>query len=164
MLMPARIGGSAECILCCVQSTTTATTKAGPERPKFRSTGMRTCPEHSTQPAALSCIPCAIGVKTVHGTSLRYVAFLMNLYLLLLWLFFFVTDLLAFAFSQTIANSWRISGDVMDVSASRDRHAQPRRPRTCLYFQNFDRWDVRCPCESIIDCKLAGFRAFMHLE
>ncbi|EKM60900.1 glycoside hydrolase family 27 protein [Phanerochaete carnosa HHB-10118-sp] len=39
-------------------------------------------------------------------------------------------------YAQTIANSWRISGDVMD---------------------SFDRYDERCPCTSVIDCKLPGF-------
>lgn len=26
-------------------------------------------------------------------------------------------------------------------------------------MQNYDRFDERCPCTSMIDCKLAGFRA-----
>ena len=39
------------------------------------------------------------------------------------------------AFASTIANSWRISGDIID---------------------NFDRDDDRCPCTTY-DCKLAGF-------
>ncbi|THH02862.1 hypothetical protein EW026_g106 [Hermanssonia centrifuga] len=43
-------------------------------------------------------------------------------------------------FAQTIANSWRISGDIMD---------------------NFGRFDDRCPCTSIIDCKLAGYHCAM---
>jgi len=43
-------------------------------------------------------------------------------------------------FAATIANSWRIAGDIMDV---------------------FDGYDDRCPCESIIDCKLPGFHCAM---
>ncbi|OCH96617.1 glycoside hydrolase [Obba rivulosa] len=43
-------------------------------------------------------------------------------------------------FATTIANSWRISGDVYD---------------------NYNRYDVRCPCDSMIDCKLAGFHCAM---
>lgn len=43
-------------------------------------------------------------------------------------------------FAQNIANSWRISGDIMD---------------------NFDRYDDRCPCTSVIDCKLPGFHCAM---
>jgi len=39
-------------------------------------------------------------------------------------------------FAVTIANSWRISGDIVD---------------------QFDRFDDRCPCTSVIDCKLPGF-------
>ncbi|KIP11508.1 glycoside hydrolase family 27 protein [Phlebiopsis gigantea 11061_1 CR5-6] len=39
-------------------------------------------------------------------------------------------------FAVTIANSWRISGDIMD---------------------NFDRADDRCPCTDMLDCKLPGF-------
>ncbi|KDQ06371.1 glycoside hydrolase family 27 protein [Botryobasidium botryosum FD-172 SS1] len=38
--------------------------------------------------------------------------------------------------ATTIANSWRISGDITD---------------------KFDRYDDRCPCTSAIDCKLPGF-------
>ncbi|KAH9947978.1 glycoside hydrolase superfamily [Amylocystis lapponica] len=41
---------------------------------------------------------------------------------------------------QTIANSWRISGDIYD---------------------QYDRYDDRCPCTSMIDCKLAGFHCAM---
>ncbi|KAF7347050.1 Alpha-galactosidase [Mycena venus] len=37
--------------------------------------------------------------------------------------------------APTIAHSWRISGDIMD---------------------NYDRFDDRCPCTSVIDCKLPG--------
>jgi len=36
----------------------------------------------------------------------------------------------------TIANSWRISGDIID---------------------NFKRFDERCPCTSMLDCKLPGY-------
>ncbi|KAI0786009.1 alpha-galactosidase [Abortiporus biennis] len=43
-------------------------------------------------------------------------------------------------FASTIANSWRISGDIYD---------------------NFDRYDDRCPCTSMLDCKLAGFHCAM---
>ncbi|KAJ3479182.1 hypothetical protein NLI96_g9236 [Meripilus lineatus] len=43
-------------------------------------------------------------------------------------------------FASTIANSWRISGDIMDT---------------------FDRFDDRCPCTSVIDCKLPGFQCAM---
>ncbi|KAH8093845.1 alpha-galactosidase [Cristinia sonorae] len=43
-------------------------------------------------------------------------------------------------FAPTIANSWRISGDIMD---------------------SFDRYDERCPCTSVIDCKLAGYHCSM---
>ncbi|KAF8583619.1 glycoside hydrolase family 27 protein [Ramaria rubella] len=43
-------------------------------------------------------------------------------------------------FASTIANSWRISGDIMD---------------------QFDRFDDRCPCTSVIDCKLPGFHCAM---
>ncbi|KAH9937505.1 glycoside hydrolase superfamily [Fomitopsis serialis] len=43
-------------------------------------------------------------------------------------------------FALTIANSWRISGDIYD---------------------NYDRFDERCPCTSMIDCKLAGFHCAM---
>jgi len=43
-------------------------------------------------------------------------------------------------FAVTIANSWRISGDIHD---------------------DFDRFDDRCPCTSILDCKLAGFHCAM---
>ncbi|PIL32160.1 hypothetical protein GSI_06866 [Ganoderma sinense ZZ0214-1] len=39
-------------------------------------------------------------------------------------------------FAVNIANSWRISGDIYD---------------------NFDRYDDRCPCTSMLDCKLPGF-------
>ncbi|PCH33471.1 glycoside hydrolase family 27 protein [Wolfiporia cocos MD-104 SS10] len=42
--------------------------------------------------------------------------------------------------TQTIANSWRISGDIYD---------------------NYNRYDERCPCTSMIDCKLAGFHCAM---
>ncbi|KZS88651.1 alpha-galactosidase [Sistotremastrum niveocremeum HHB9708] len=38
--------------------------------------------------------------------------------------------------ASTIANSWRISGDLTD---------------------NFGRYDDRCPCTSMLDCKLPGF-------
>ncbi|KAG8908172.1 hypothetical protein FRB99_008715 [Tulasnella sp. 403] len=38
--------------------------------------------------------------------------------------------------AMTIANSWRISGDIHD---------------------SFDRYDERCPCESVLDCKFAGY-------
>ncbi|KAJ3479183.1 hypothetical protein NLI96_g9237 [Meripilus lineatus] len=43
-------------------------------------------------------------------------------------------------FAPTIANSWRISGDIMD---------------------NFGRFDERCPCTSALDCKLPGFNCAM---
>ncbi|EIN04737.1 alpha-galactosidase [Punctularia strigosozonata HHB-11173 SS5] len=43
-------------------------------------------------------------------------------------------------FAVTIANSWRISGDIMD---------------------SFDRFDDRCPCTSVLDCKLPGFHCAM---
>ncbi|KAI0803037.1 alpha-galactosidase [Irpex lacteus] len=43
-------------------------------------------------------------------------------------------------FAPNIANSWRISGDIMD---------------------NFDRFDDRCPCTSVIDCKLPGYHCAM---
>ncbi|KAF8510879.1 alpha-galactosidase [Hysterangium stoloniferum] len=43
-------------------------------------------------------------------------------------------------FAVTIANSWRISGDIVD---------------------NYDRFDDRCPCTSVIDCKLPGFHCAM---
>ncbi|TCD67535.1 hypothetical protein EIP91_012289 [Steccherinum ochraceum] len=43
-------------------------------------------------------------------------------------------------FAPTIANSWRISGDIMD---------------------SFDRFDERCPCTSVIDCTYAGFHCAM---
>jgi len=43
-------------------------------------------------------------------------------------------------FATTIANSWRISGDIFDA---------------------FDRFDERCPCTSMLDCKLAGFHCSM---
>jgi len=43
-------------------------------------------------------------------------------------------------FASTIANSWRISGDIVD---------------------QFDRFDDRCPCTSVIDCKLPGFHCAM---
>ncbi|KAH9835737.1 glycoside hydrolase superfamily [Rhodofomes roseus] len=43
-------------------------------------------------------------------------------------------------FAPTIANSWRISGDIYD---------------------NYDRFDERCPCTSMIDCKLAGYHCAM---
>lgn len=43
-------------------------------------------------------------------------------------------------FASTIANSWRISGDIAD---------------------QFDRFDDRCPCTSILDCKLPGFHCAM---
>ncbi|KAI0348714.1 alpha-galactosidase [Trametopsis cervina] len=43
-------------------------------------------------------------------------------------------------FAPNIANSWRISGDILD---------------------NFDRYDDRCPCTSVIDCKLPGFYCAM---
>ncbi|KAI0762790.1 alpha-galactosidase [Fomes fomentarius] len=39
-------------------------------------------------------------------------------------------------FAVNIANSWRISGDIYD---------------------NFDRYDDRCPCTDMLDCKLPGF-------
>lgn len=60
---------------------------------------------------------------------------------------------------QTIANSWRISGDIVDVCCY-----------TAIIFlhyfdifmllQAFDRYDDRCPCTSVIDCKLAGYRVY----
>ncbi|KAI0374369.1 alpha-galactosidase [Pilatotrama ljubarskyi] len=43
-------------------------------------------------------------------------------------------------FAVDIANSWRISGDIHD---------------------DFDRFDDRCPCTSILDCKLPGFHCAM---
>ncbi|EIM81948.1 alpha-galactosidase [Stereum hirsutum FP-91666 SS1] len=43
-------------------------------------------------------------------------------------------------FAVTIANSWRISGDIFDV---------------------YDGYDDRCPCTSMLDCKLAGFHCSM---
>ncbi|KAJ3013209.1 hypothetical protein NUW54_g1655 [Trametes sanguinea] len=43
-------------------------------------------------------------------------------------------------FAVDIANSWRISGDIHD---------------------DFDRYDDRCPCTSILDCKLPGFHCAM---
>ncbi|KAF8515218.1 alpha-galactosidase [Gautieria morchelliformis] len=43
-------------------------------------------------------------------------------------------------FASTIANSWRISGDIVD---------------------QFDRFDDRCPCTSVLDCKLPGFHCAM---
>ncbi|CCM02216.1 uncharacterized protein FIBRA_04296 [Fibroporia radiculosa] len=43
-------------------------------------------------------------------------------------------------FAPTIANSWRISGDIYD---------------------NYNRFDERCPCLSMIDCKLAGYHCAM---
>ncbi|KAI0757206.1 glycoside hydrolase [Daedaleopsis nitida] len=43
-------------------------------------------------------------------------------------------------FAVNIANSWRISGDIYD---------------------NYDRYDDRCPCMSMLDCKLAGFHCAM---
>jgi len=42
--------------------------------------------------------------------------------------------------ATTIANSWRMSGDI---------------------FDSFDRYDDRCPCTSMIDCKLPGFHCAM---
>ncbi|KDQ49597.1 glycoside hydrolase family 27 protein [Jaapia argillacea MUCL 33604] len=42
--------------------------------------------------------------------------------------------------ATTIANSWRISGDIMD---------------------NFGRYDDRCPCTSMLDCKLSGYHCAM---
>ncbi|KAG9011859.1 hypothetical protein FRB90_006957 [Tulasnella sp. 427] len=38
--------------------------------------------------------------------------------------------------ATTIANSWRISGDITD---------------------SFNRFDERCPCTQVLDCKLAGY-------
>ncbi|OJT12590.1 Alpha-galactosidase [Trametes pubescens] len=43
-------------------------------------------------------------------------------------------------FAVDIANSWRISGDIHD---------------------DFDRFDDRCPCTDILDCKLPGFHCAM---
>ncbi|TFY59512.1 hypothetical protein EVJ58_g5725 [Rhodofomes roseus] len=43
-------------------------------------------------------------------------------------------------FAPTIANSWRISGDIYD---------------------NYDRFDERCPCTSMLDCKLPGYQCAM---
>ncbi|KAJ3528219.1 hypothetical protein NM688_g8024 [Phlebia brevispora] len=43
-------------------------------------------------------------------------------------------------FASNIANSWRISGDIMD---------------------NFGRYDDRCPCTSMLDCKLPGYHCAM---
>ncbi|KAI0082214.1 glycoside hydrolase [Panus rudis PR-1116 ss-1] len=43
-------------------------------------------------------------------------------------------------FAPTIANSWRISGDIHD---------------------DFNRFDDRCPCTDILDCKLPGFHCAM---
>ena len=55
---------------------------------------------------------------------------------------------------QDIANSWRISGDIYDVSLRACSSPWPLlTPR-----QNFDRFDHRCPCTSMLDCKLPGFR------
>ncbi|KAI0768483.1 alpha-galactosidase [Trametes elegans] len=44
------------------------------------------------------------------------------------------------SFAVDIANSWRISGDIHD---------------------DFDRFDDRCPCTDILDCKLPGFHCAM---
>ncbi|OSD06023.1 glycoside hydrolase family 27 protein [Trametes coccinea BRFM310] len=43
-------------------------------------------------------------------------------------------------FAVDIANSWRISGDLVD---------------------EFDRFDDKCPCADILDCKLPGFHCAM---
>jgi len=43
-------------------------------------------------------------------------------------------------FAPNIANSWRISGDIYD---------------------NFNRYDDRCPCTDMLDCKLPGFHCAM---
>ncbi|KAH9921933.1 glycoside hydrolase [Epithele typhae] len=43
-------------------------------------------------------------------------------------------------FAVDIANSWRISGDIYD---------------------NYDRYDSRCPCTDMLDCKLSGFHCAM---
>ncbi|KAH9890895.1 glycoside hydrolase superfamily [Cubamyces lactineus] len=43
-------------------------------------------------------------------------------------------------FAVDIANSWRISGDLVD---------------------EFDRYDDRCPCTDILDCKLPGYHCAM---
>ncbi|GBE78170.1 Alpha-galactosidase [Sparassis crispa] len=43
-------------------------------------------------------------------------------------------------FAPTIANSWRISGDIYD---------------------NYNRYDERCPCLSMLDCKLSGYHCAM---
>lgn len=42
--------------------------------------------------------------------------------------------------APTIAHTWRMSGDIMD---------------------SYDAYDDRCPCESMIDCKLPGFHCSM---
>jgi len=43
-------------------------------------------------------------------------------------------------FAQNIANSWRMSGDIVD---------------------RYDIYDDRCPCTSMLDCKLPGFLCSM---
>jgi len=43
-------------------------------------------------------------------------------------------------FATTIANSWRMSGDITD---------------------RFDGFDERCPCTDMLDCKLSGFHCSM---
>ena len=65
-----------------------------------------------------------------------------------------------------MANSWRISGDIYDVSL---RIIILERSRACVadytrfVTQNYDRYDIRCPCADMLDCKLAGFREWLAL-
>lgn len=58
-------------------------------------------------------------------------------------------------FTQTIANSWRISGDIIDVCILLlcDRVKVSEK-----YLQEFTGYDDRCPCDDMLDCKLPGFR------
>lgn len=52
-----------------------------------------------------------------------------------------------------IANSWRMSGDIKDVSLGiLDIYTD------LMDAQTFDGYDDRCPCTSMLDCKLPGYR------
>ena len=67
----------------------------------------------------------------------------------------------AVAHIQDIANSWRISGDIYDVGNFKFvlPHTSLRGVLTSYCSaQSYNRYDARCPCTSMLNCKLAGFR------
>ena len=68
-------------------------------------------------------------------------------------------------FATTIANSWRISGDIFDTCESLHKHALFRLTDlepTLSHDTTVDRNDARCPCTDITSCNLAGFHCSMR--